>query len=276
MKFRMLFAIGTVTAAAFAPAAFAQKARSAATVVVQKGGSYLGIGVEDIDADRAKSLKLKEDRGALITSVTPDGPAAKAGIREGDVVMEYNGMPVQGTEQLQRLVHETPAGREVKIVVSRNGNLQTLTATVAEHKGTIITTPNGDWSFAIPQTPMPAMPDMTWPNVPAMPGVPFFMQSGMLGIMGEPLGSEPQLAEYFGVKDGVLVKSVTRNSPAERAGIKAGDVIVKIDDAQISSTRDITMALRGAHGTKTVTVVRNKKEIPLQVTLEDSGSRVRA
>ena len=276
MRIRLAIVPGLLAAAAL-PAAFAQRAHSAESVVVQRGGSYLGIGVEDIDSAKAKELKLKEERGALITSVTPDGPAAKAGIKEGDVVMEYNGTPVQGTEQLQRLVHETPAGREVRIVVSRNGALQTLTATVAEHKGAVITGPNGDWSFAMPQNPnfqMPQMPAM--PEMPTVPNMPFFMQGSALGIYGEPLGQEPQLAEFFGVKEGVLVKSVTRNSPAAKAGIKAGDVIVKIDDSPISTTRDISMALHAGHGARTVTVVRNKKEMPIQVILEDSGNRVKA
>lgn len=274
MRTRMSLGLMLLAAAAMPHAGWAQ-ARSASRVAVQRLGSYLGIGVEDIDAEKAKQLKLKEDRGALITSVEPDGPAAKAGIKEGDVVMNYNGTPVEGRVELQRLVSETPAGREVKIEVWRNGAMQTLTATIAERK---------NWSVMVPSLrpipnmpvapPMPVMPGM--PAMPEMPNIPYFtLQSGVLGITGEALGPEPQFAEFFGVKRGVLVKAVTRNSAAEKAGIKAGDVIVKIGDQEISSTRDITMALRGAHGAKTVVVMRNKKEMPLTVTIEEGG-RVRA
>ena len=130
-----------------------------------------------------------------------------------------------------------------------------------------------------------------WPlgnlNLPAnaadasMPDIPRMMmidRNGMLGIEGESLGQEAQLAEFFGVKDGVLVKAVIRNSAAEKAGIKAGDVIVKVGDTKVNNTREITGALRALRPQKTftVTVVRNKKEMPVTVTLEDTSGAVRA
>ena len=88
------------------------------------------------------------------------------------------------------------------------------------------------------------------------------MQNSVLGISGEALGDEQQFAEFFGVKDGVLVKEVSSNSAAERAGIKAGDVIVKVGDTRVGSLRELTTALRAARSkTDTITVVRNKKEM---------------
>jgi serine protease Do len=106
-----------------------------------------------------------------------------------------------------------------------------------------------------------------------MPSFTMSYQSPMLGIMGEPLSNESQLAEFFGVKDGVLVKSVNRNSAAEKAGLKAGDVIVKVDDQPVTTTQSITKALRDARAKKTVTVtvVRQKKEMPLTVTIETAA-----
>ena len=77
--------------------------------------------MKDIDADSAKKFNLKEVRGVEITQVEENSPAAKAGIKEGDVVLEYNGQPVEGGEQLSRLVRETPIGRQVKVGVWRNG-----------------------------------------------------------------------------------------------------------------------------------------------------------
>ena len=101
-----------------------------------------------------------------------------------------------------------------------------------------------------------------------------------LGIIGEPLGKQEQFAEFLGVKDGVLVKSVVKSSAAEKAGIKAGDVIVKVDDSKVATAEDITRALRSAPTGKTtcvVTVVRDKKETPITVTLETrTGGPVRA
>lgn len=255
--------------ACFAAASgFAQSTRHPATsVIMQKEGSYLGIGVQDVDSDRAKALKLKEERGAEITSVEPDSPASKAGIKAGDVVLEYNGTAVQGMTQLQRLVSETPPGRPVKLMVWRNAAEQTLTATPGQRKGVSVWTPDGDFSVAIPS--MPPMPPM--PAVAPMPRMIAIMPSVRLGIEGEALNEEPQFAEFMGVKDGVLVKAVSPNSAAEKAGIKAGDVIVKVEDTSVSSSSDITRSLRASRSKRTVnlTVVRTRKEMPVTVTLDE-------
>ena len=86
------------------------------------------------------------------------------------------------------------------------------------------------------------------------------------------LGQEPQFAEFFGVKDGVLVKAVTRNSVAEKAGIKAGDVITRVGDAHVANTRDITSMLRSrSQANVAVTVIRNKKEMALTATFDNQG-----
>jgi serine protease Do len=113
------------------------------------------------------------------------------------------------------------------------------------------------------------------PEIPPLPSIsiPRFQmswQDGMLGIEGESLGQQRQLADFFGVKDGVLVKSVMRNSTAEKAGIKAGDVIVKVDGISVGNTREITGQLRSARSKKSVAVVvvRDRKENSLTVNLD--------
>ena len=238
-----------------------------AQVTVRAGGSsYLGIGVADITAERAKTLNLKEERGAEVTNVAKDSPADKAGIKQGDVVLDYDGAAVHGIEQLTRMVRETPIGRQVKISVWRNGAAQTLTATIEARKGTAIRS-NG-FDIAVPPFSLPAFNG----------SLRFFaLQNPVLGMEGESLRSQEQLAEFFGVKDGVLVKSVVKNSAAEKAGIKAGDVVVKVEDSTVSNSQEITTALRalGSKKTFTVTVVRNKKEIPLTVTMEEQGGAIR-
>jgi serine protease Do len=275
---RMNSGIGIICLAVglVAPGAFGQvpaRARSASGVQ-QAETSYLGVGGQDVSPDRAKALKLKEERGAEVTNVYPDSAAAKAGLKEGDVVLEFNGQKVEGWEHLKRLVRETPINREVRINVWRNGAAQTLTATMGGHREMQVDFGNG--MVVIPQmsvqpmppnTPMPAMPQLDLPQFRTMMGNP------SLGIMGEALGQESQLAEFFGVKEGVLVRSVNRNSAAEKAGMKAGDVIVKIEDTVISSTPQINSALRAARskGTVNVTVMRNKKEVVLSVTPETGG-----
>jgi serine protease Do len=206
-----------------------------------------------------------------VSTLAEDGPAAKAGVKEGDVVLEFNGQAVQGTAQFQRLVRETPVGRQVKIVVWRSGAPVTLAATVGENRHAAMMTPgDGRWNFN-----MPTVPPM--PNV-EIPRFEMTMQNPMLGIVCEGLEREEQLAEFFGVKDGVLVRSVKKGSAAEKAGIKAGDVITKVDDSKVSTASEITRTLRGLKSKKSfsVTVVRNRKEILLTVTMESTGSTVRA
>jgi serine protease Do len=236
---------------------------------VQRGGaSYLGIGVADVTAERAKALNLKEERGAEVTNVAADSPAAKAGIKEADVVLDYDGAAVHGIEQLTRLVRETPVGRQVKISVWRNGAAQTLTATIEARKGTVIS--SDGFPIVIPS--FPAMPQIE------IPRFQMTWQNPVLGIEGESLRSQEQLADFFGVKEGVLVKLVRKNSAAEKAGVKAGDVVVKVDDSTVATPQEITRALRalGSKKTFTVTVVRNKKEMPLTVTTEERGGAMRA
>jgi serine protease Do len=243
-------------------------------MVIQRGaGGYLGIGGMEVTADKVKSLGLKEEGGVLVSTVAEDGPAAKAGLKEGDVVLEFNGTPIQGAVQFQRMVGETPPGRQVKLTIWRNGASQTLTATIGERKNMMATIMPDDghtWSFDMPNMPnnMPRMPGLSMPRFEAISPNP------ALGIYGEPLGENDQLAEFFGVTDGVLVRSVRRGSAADKAGIKAGDVITKVEDSKVNASGDITRALRSVRGKKAsvvVTVVRNKKEMPITVTLESSS-----
>jgi len=265
-------AASLVSCSAFAQQVVTPRGHSAQGYVMQKAsGGYLGIGGLDVSPERAKALNLKEERGVEVSSLAEDGPAAKAGVKQGDVVLEFNGQPVEGTAQFQRLVRETPVGRQVKIAVWRSGAALSLTATVGENRQTTVFGPgDGSWNFSMPE--IPAMPNID------IPQFQMSLQNPMLGIVGEPLGREEQLAEFFGVQEGVLVRSVKKGSAADKAGIKAGDVITKVDDSKVATSAEITRALRGLKSKKTfgVTVVRNKKEMPLTVTMESTGSTIRA
>jgi serine protease Do len=246
------------------PSAFSQSTRPRIYTVQAAGTSYLGIGVVEVTADRAKTLNLREVRGAEVSRVEENGPAAKAGIKEGDVVLEYNGGPVEGVEQFVRMVRETPPGRIVRLTVWRNGASQNLTVTVGERQGTVMHTPGG--AVRIPE--IPPIPPIE------IPRFEWSWQNSMLGIEGESLGAAKQLAEFFGVRDGVLVRQVLRNTPAEKAGLKAGDVITKLDGMTVGSTREITAHLRSnrSNRTFTLTVVRDKREMPLTVTVDQNAN----
>lgn len=231
------------------------------------GGAYLGVGVKEIDAERARALKLKEEHGVEITTVEPDSPAEKAGLKPGDVVLEYNGQRVEGTQQFVRFVRETPPGRTVRLTVFRDGAAQTVTATLSER-----------WGRSLRVAPPKLGEDIEIRirrELEGLRDVPRLMMSwhaGVLGIEGEALGGS-QLGEYFRVTEGVLVRSVMKDSPAEKAGLKAGDVIVKVDGRQVREPRDITAALRSVRDasrtTFPVVIVRDRKEMTVQVTLEE-------
>jgi serine protease Do len=233
-------------------------------VVTRAPGSYLGVYCMDVDAEIAKSSGLKEERGVLVTKVDPDSPASRSGLQEKDVILEYNGQRVEGTAHFIRLVSETPVNRKVSLGVSRNGAMQTLTAQIGARPM------QSSHNFMI--EPMPPTTPMAPPEPPevmlTMPDIP----SGLLGWQSSSLGyvSEPvdgQLADFFGVKSGVLVRSVIAKSPADRAGLKAGDVIVKADGNAVRSPREITGMLRrqGEKRRLSLTVVRSHKEMTVEL-----------
>src|ERR1700677_2248301 len=224
------------------------------------GGTYLGVNIAEIEASRAKELKLKEDYGVEITRVEENSPAEKAGVKAGDVVLEYNGQRVEGMEQFGRMVRETPPGREVKLTVSRNGATQTLMAVLGSRKS----------RFAGNFPPGFEMPEFHMPDIPQ---VFTTIRSPMRCVEAESLGS--QLAVYFSVKEGVLVRSVLDNTPAQKAGIKAGDVITKVDGMAVTTPSELSTAVRTANAKKTyaIDLVRDRKPVTVTVNVEDRSER---
>jgi serine protease Do len=246
-----------------APAAPAPPAPPTAYEVFRTadGRSYLGVGVKEIDTERARALKLRDEYGVEVTSVEEESPASKAGLKTGDVVLEYNGQRVEGTEQFVRVVRETPVGRTAKLLINRGGGTLTLTATLAARKTKAPQAFRWD-RFDMPEIQVP---------IPDVPMAMMSWRSATLGVVAESL--ESQLAAYFGVKEGVLVRSVVSGSTAEKAGFKAGDVILKVDDSKVTSPRDVTSAIRTARNNKKasvpVAVMREKKETTLTVPLPE-------
>lgn len=244
-------------------------------ITITSGGGYLGVGVAEIDEDRARALKLKDDHGVEVKNLEDESPAAKAGLKEGDVIQEYNGQRVEGVDQFVRMVRETPANRKVTLQIVRDGAPQTLTATILKRTaGAFSSSPFGNgFYFQVPPTPPnpPTPPSDLFAEImpPDMPHPMLSWESGAIGIEAEALNS--QLAEYFGVKDGVLVRSVARNSPAEKAGIKAGDVVMKVNGESVASPREISSQMHTGRNKRAVpfTLMRNHKELSLDVKPAD-------
>ncbi len=228
-----------------------------------RGGVYLGVQLSDINEDRAKALKLSEERGAEVVKVEPGSPAENAGIRPGDVLLSYNGENILGAQQLGRLVSETPEGRKVKIQLWRDGKAQFTTAVVAEAHWEPSFRPNVNISMPNVRVVMPDIPDalLVWKN-PA------------LGIVCEPVDS--QLADYFGVKRGVLVRSVDKGSPAEKAGLRAGDVLTAVGDRSVTSPHDVmscVRAMRRPGKPITMAVTREHRQLTLNLPIESEDQQ---
>lgn len=247
------------------------RAAVAARPAVMPGmrGPYLGVDIAEITPERVSALKLKEERGVEITMVDQDAPAGKAGLKEKDVIVEYNGQRVEGSEQLKRFIKETPPGRTVNLGIVRDGQPTQVKVTLADRREVmenIVRT-----RVITPRMEIPEI-DIDIPQIEVMP-------STATGVTLDNL--TPQLAEFFGAKSGrgVLVKSVERGSAAEKAGIKAGDVIVKVDNESIESRGDYRSAIRHRSSENVkVTVLRDKREQTVTMTLtaprKESSRRV--
>lgn len=229
--------------------------------------SYLGVDIVDITADRLGALKLKEEQGVEVTMVDQDAPAGKAGIKEHDVILTMNGTAVESKSQLQRMIHETPAGRLVALGLSRDGQPLTIKVQLEDRRSEFSHMGKSKDDFHVEIPPIPPMPNMPDFDIPNM-GVAYVHSSMRSGIMVENL--TPQLGEFFGAKGGmgVLVRSVEKGSSAEKAGLRAGDVIIRVGQQAVHDTGDFSHALRShSPGAVNVNVIRDKKEQTLTLTL---------
>lgn len=277
-----LLTTGSITAAEKAKNGEAEQERR--VEVVRIGSAYLGVSLGEVTKDEVARLKLPEERGALVRSVEEGSPAQKGGLEADDVIVRFQGESVHTGRQLARLVREQPAGRTVAIEVVRGGASQRMQATLEERKGA-----QREWRFEmpdlgwlgldrdiLPDLPKPPLP----PEAPKAPRAPlmenFFWGAGgprRLGIEYQEIGD--QLAKYFKLAGdtGVLVSRVDEDGPAGKAGIKAGDVVLKIEGRSVRDGGDLRDELRKAEPGSEVslTVQRDGKPVDLKVKLAGSA-----
>ncbi len=226
----------------------------------QEKNSYLGIGPRDVTQDRVAQLKLKEESGVEVVTVDADAPASKAGLREHDVILTINGAKMESVEQLRRTVRETPPGRSITLGVSRDGQFMNVTAQLEARPSHVNWQPKSPAPFP-PFPPIPPMAPDIWVNGPSSLGV---------GIVMESL--TPQLAEFLGVKagNGTLIRSVDKDTPAAKSGLRAGDVIVSVDKDPVRESSDLYNTLRAKRGsTVSLGVIRDKREIKLSLAVPE-------
>jgi C-terminal processing protease CtpA/Prc len=237
--------------------ACAQKApRLEAHVYVQTVGSktgWLGVSIQDMTGRLAKHMDVNTTEGALVRSVEEESPADEAGIKKDDIIIEVGGKKIADADDLREAVASNTPGAKVGIVIMRKNDRKTLSATLERSPR------RQSFSYA-----------PTIPHTPDLPmDVQVFVNTNRLGMSLSTLNK--QLGKYFEAPDGrgVLVQEVEEDSPAQRAGIKAGDVIVEIGKERIEEPRDVHYALRDfSKGEKApVNIIRKgeKKTLTLEV-----------
>ncbi len=234
-------------------------------------GAYLGVIVDGVSAETASEWHLPNG-GTAIANVDHDGPAFRAGMKSGDIVTGFNGKPVSGPEQFASLIQSSAPGSTVTLTVWRGGHSQEMKVKL------------GDWkqmAMAPPTPPNPPMSSVgTMAALPPMAAMPAFDVRGYTpllarsGILVEPLST--QLGEFFGVapNEGVLVRSVDKGSPGAAAGLKAGDVIVKVNSETIHDMQDWKRALKAQSGKLSLFIVRDKRQQTLQMSVPASTSEL--
>ena len=256
-----------VAAVVLAPDAWAQgRGRIAPEVeqlrqglLLQGPGSEIGVSVRELRSD-----ELSGDRtaGVYVEEVRTDGPASRAGLRAGDVVVEFDGERVRSVRQFTRLVRETPPGRAVKTTVIRSGSRQTLDVTPQESRQLSMVLPDIGREIEREMRALPREFDFDLRLAP-----------GRLGVSLSPLSD--QLASYFGVKEGVLVSTVDADSPAAQAGARAGDVITAVGGRTVQDPADVIRAIREAASGSALEIrlVREKKEMTVKASLPERTNR---
>jgi serine protease Do len=256
-------------AAVSAEAQTARDADAFSMLFAGREGGFLGLQLRDVRQEDVAGLRLPAERGAVVEKVVPESPAAEAGLKERDVIVEFDGEMIHSAAQLTRLVRETPVGRGVNLAVLRDGQRKSFTVKPREQKE------SRALMRKFPDGPMNIEP---WVNLDRMPRVitSIIGQSGRLGIQGQTLTE--QLAEYLKVpqKSGVLIASVSEGSPAQKAGLKAGDVIVAANGKPIAETQQLQDVLRDRNQTSVrLDCIRNGQKLSFTVTLESTEKKQR-
>jgi serine protease Do len=247
------------------------------------GGSYLGIQTEEVNKENYSKFGLSAVRGVAIEKVLDDSPAKKAGLQNGDVIVRFNGEEVTSYRKLTRLISETAPDHQVRLTVARGGSEREVTVTMGKREmpkfemgDFTMTVPSmgGGFSRAVPGpdfkvAPFPDGGDVFVWRGDGEGGNFVFGSTRQIGIGVSSMTR--QLGDYFGVSDGkgLLINSVNENSPAAKAGLKAGDVVVEVEGKPVSNTVDLIRGIsEKKEGEVTLTILRNRNRQTVRVTPE--------
>lgn len=247
---------------------------------------YLGVDLRDVEQDEVTPLKLNDTRGAEIIHVDHDGPAGKLGLRKQDVILQMNGVQIQNQEQLRQMLRECPAGRSVTFVISRKGQQQTLTTQLADRQEVerraweqhlVVPDPDpGDGTPPRAGNGFLHSDTSTGKGAKAhrdFLGATTVLSASFTGAQLEVIG--PQLAEFFGVEGnaGLLVRSVEANSPAEDAGLRAGDVVIQVNQVPVTTGNEWSKTIHQNRGKSVVLLVLRDRHEQTMTMTPDSKKR---
>jgi serine protease Do len=248
--------LSAAVTAAVMIAAQPANAQDSRVILRSFGSASIGVNIRDVTGEDAVKAKMAQPSGVYVESVVEGSPAAKAGLQAGDIVVDFDGEHVRSASHFTRLVQESVPNRQVSAVVVRGTSRQTLT--VVPQAGGGFNILSNDARRRLEET-------LTLRNRATATG-------RTLGVTVSPLTD--QLATHFGVTQGVLVSSVTSNSAAASAGIRAGDVITAVNGQNISTSADITRALRDTSGDSVeIAVTRDRKSLSFKATLPARTTR---
>jgi serine protease Do len=258
----LLASLNTQAQQATAAAPAAQADSSPAISINMSDGNYVGIAAVEVTRENMGRYNLREPRGLVITRVAGNSPAERAGLKVGDVILRFEGEQVTTYRKLQRLISEAAPEQNVRLGISRSGSEQEVSLTLAKRQDSFqaLSRVYGAAQGAEAQRALEGLRNQ---------GTIGFGWGRRIGVNTTQLTR--QLADYFGVAGGrgVLVTSVAENSPAARAGLKAGDVITDVDGVKVESAGDLSRALnRQNDGAVNLKVVRDRGSLSLSVTPE--------
>lgn len=231
---------------------------------------YLGVSIRDIDAGDVKALSLPAERGAYIEKVEGESPAEEAGLTEADVVLQYAGESVFSVRQFQRLVRETPPGREVQLEVWRAGSSTSVSAKIGDRFG--------QYHQLDPELGID-IEERILPHSEVAPPMLHFGERGFniapgrprLGVQVAPLTE--QMADFLGIpgRNGVLILETLPSTPAAVADLRAGDVILSVNGREVRGPRELIRHL--TEGENNIEIARDKRVESVSVNLGESKSR---
>ena len=245
-------------------------------------GGYLGVQTQEVTRENFSKYGLSSVRGVAVERVMEDSPAARAGLQAGDVIVRFQGEEVTSTRKLTRLVSEVAPDHEARITVVRGGSEREFTVTMGKRPGfqfengtfSFPTPPSGEFKLPVPPT-APQIRDLLKEKIftPGESGTYFFGSSRQIGVTVSTLTK--QLGDYFGAPEGkgLLINNVRPDSPAAKAGLKAGDVITEVEGKPVNDMGDLIRGINEKkEGEVTLTIIRDRNRQTVRVTPEKTKS----